>query len=197
MAQRAGSIKRETKETTIEVSLNLDGKGISEIDSRVPFLDHMLDLLAKHGPFDLTVKAQGDLEVDAHHTVEDIAICLGQVFRRNLGDKSGINRFGYSIIPMDEALAMVSVDISGRPHLIYDVDLPIEVVGTFDTTLTADFLHAFVNHAAVTLHIKMLSGRNAHHMIEAIFKGMAKALDMATQIDPRVEGVPSTKGEIE
>lgn len=197
MNGRTSSTKRETKETVIEASLNLDGRGKYEVETPVPFLNHMLELLAKHSLFDLVVRARGDLEVDAHHTVEDIGISLGQVFRKSLGDKSGIQRFGFSIVPMDEALAMVSVDISGRPHLVYDVDLPIEVVGTFDTTLTADFIHAFVNHAAITLHIKMLSGRNAHHMIEAMFKGIARALDMATRINPRVGGVPSTKGEIE
>ncbi|HAW60613.1 MAG TPA: imidazoleglycerol-phosphate dehydratase HisB [Actinobacteria bacterium] len=197
MTKRESAIKRKTEETEIEVYLNLDGRGETKIDTGVPFFDHMLDLLSKHGLFDLTVKAKGDLEVDAHHTVEDVGICLGQAFRQSLGDKKGIARFGFSIVPMDEALALVSLDISGRPHLIYDVELPIELIGSFDTSLAHEFLHALVNHSAVTLHIKLLSGRNAHHIIEAIFKALAKAMSMAVSLEPRRAGeVPSTKGKI-
>jgi imidazoleglycerol-phosphate dehydratase len=196
MTERVGVIKRETKETSIEVSLNLDGKGKTEIETGIPFLNHMLDLLGKHSLYDLKIKAKGDLEVDAHHTVEDVGICLGQAFRKSLGEKKGIRRFGFSIVPMDESLAMVAVDISGRGHLVYDVEIPAEVLGTFDTNLAIEFFHAFVNHAAITLHIKLLAGRNTHHKIEAIFKALAKSLDIATAIDPRIEEIPSTKGEL-
>jgi imidazoleglycerol-phosphate dehydratase len=194
--ERIATIKRRTEETNVEIVLNLDGCGEYEIQTGIPFLNHMLSLLAKHGLFDLKIRARGDLEVDAHHTVEDVGICLGQAFRKALGEKRGIRRFGQSIVPMDEALALVSVDISGRPHLVYDVEMPAKTIGSFDSALTVDFLHAFVNHAAMTLHIRMLSGRNAHHIIEAIFKALAKALEMAAEVNPRVVGVPSTKGEI-
>jgi imidazoleglycerol-phosphate dehydratase len=194
--ERTATIKRQTEETNVEIVLNLDGRGEHNIQTGIPFLNHMLSLLAKHGLFDLKIRAKGDLEVDAHHTVEDVGICLGQAFRKALGEKKGIRRFGQSIVPMDESLALVSVDISGRPHLVYDVEMPAKTIGSFDSTLTVDFLHAFVNHAAMTLHIRMLSGRNAHHIIEAIFKALAKALEMAAEVNPRATGVPSTKGEI-
>ncbi|HDP69866.1 MAG TPA: imidazoleglycerol-phosphate dehydratase HisB [Actinobacteria bacterium] len=194
--QRNSTIKRKTKETDIQIELNVDGQGKADISTGIPFLDHMLDLMTKHGLFDLRVEAKGDLEVDAHHTVEDIGICLGQAFRAGLKDKKGIKRFGYSIVPMDEALAMISVDISGRPHLFFEAEISAEFIGNFDTSLVIEFFHAFVNHFAVTLHVKLLKGRNAHHCVEAIFKGLAKAIDMATQVDPRIEDVPSTKGQI-
>ena len=193
---RSSTIKRKTKETNIQIELKIDGQGRADVSTGIPFLDHMLDLLAKHGLFDLEIQATGDLEVDAHHTVEDIGICLGQAFRAGLKDKKGIRRFGYSLVPMDEALAMTSIDISGRPHLFLEADIPAEYIGNFDTSLVIEFFHAFVNHFAVTLHMKLLAGRNAHHCIEAIFKGLAKAIDMATQIDSRIEDVPSTKGQI-
>lgn len=196
MHKRLASVKRETKETQINLSLNLDGKGEVEVATGIPFLDHMLDLLAKHALFDLHLQAKGDLEVDAHHTVEDVGICLGQAFRKCLGEKEGIRRFGYSILPMDEALSIVAVDISGRAHLVYEVELPQEVIGNFDVDLVHEFFHAFVNHAAITLHIRLLAGSNAHHMVEAIFKGLAKALEQAVTLNPRFEGVPSTKGQI-
>ncbi len=194
--QRSSTIKRKTKETDIQIELNVDGQGKADISTEIPFVDHMLDLLAKHGLFDLKIRAKGDLEVDAHHTVEDIGICLGQAFRAGLKGKKGIRRFGCSILPMDEALAMISIDISGRPHLFFDAEIPAEYIGNFDTSLVIEFFHAFVNHFAVTLHVKLLSGKNAHHCVEAIFKGLAKAVDMATQIDSRMKDVPSTKGEI-
>jgi len=194
--QRSSTIKRKTKETDIQIELNVDGQGKADISTEIPFVDHMLDLLTKHGLFDLKIRAKGDLDVDAHHTVEDVGICLGQAFRAGLKGKKGIKRFGYSILPMDEALTMISIDISGRPHLFFDVEIPAEYIGNFDTSLVIEFFHAFVNHFAVTLHVKLLSGKNAHHCVEAIFKGLAKAVDMATQIDPRLEGIPSTKGEI-
>jgi len=196
MSERAAVISRKTKETAIEVRLNLDGSGKSKVDSGVPFLDHMLNLLSKHSLYDLEIEAKGDLEVDDHHTVEDVGICLGQAFRESLGAKSGLRRFGSAIVPMDEALAMVAVDISGRGHLVYDVDIPPEMLGTFDTNLLIEFFYAFVNHAAITLHITLMVGRNTHHKVEAIFKALAKALDAATTIDPRVQEVPSSKGQI-
>lgn len=192
---REKRIKRQTKETKIDLNLNIDGTGQVSVETGLPFLNHMLKLLGKHARFDLTIEAQGDLEVDAHHTVEDVGIALGQSLRQALGDREGIYRFGYSLVPMDEALAMVSVDISGRPYLSYDVELPAEKLGTFDVDLFVDFFHAFVNHAAITLHIKSLSGRNAHHIIEAVFKGLAKSLQMA--MEQKGGGVPSTKGKLD
>lgn len=195
--KRESVINRKTKETNIEVELNLDGTGKTEIETGIPFLNHMLDLFGKHGLFDLKVTAQGDLDVDSHHTVEDVGICLGQTLRQALGDKKGINRYGFAIVPMDEALALASIDISGRASLVYEVDAPIELIGTFDTSLVHEFMHAFVNHAAITLHLKSLAGKNSHHILEAIFKALARALDMATAIDARrADEVPSTKGEI-
>jgi len=197
MAERAGTLSRKTEETQIEIEFLIDGTGQSQIETGIPFLDHMLTSLARHGLFDLTVKAKGDLEVDPHHTVEDVGIALGQVFRRSLGDKKGIVRFGSSMMVMDEALALVAVDLSGRSWLAWDVTIPAEMIGTFDTDLTHEFMHAFVNHAAITLHVKMLAGTNAHHMIEAVFKGLARSLDAATTLDPRTKSIPSTKGELE
>lgn len=189
---RKAEIRRKTKETSIELYIKIDGGGESEVQTGLPFLDHMLELLAKHSGINLNLKAQGDLEVDAHHTVEDVGIVLGQGFREAIGDRKGINRFGFSIVPMDEALAMVSLDISGRPHLSYQVSLPQEKIGNFEADLFIDFFHAFVNHAAISLHIKSLEGRNAHHIMEAVFKGLAKAVEMA--VKRRDEELPSTKG---
>ncbi|MHB0977267.1 MAG: imidazoleglycerol-phosphate dehydratase HisB [Candidatus Aquicultorales bacterium] len=196
MTQRQSTIKRKTEETAIEIDLKLDGTGKSKIKTGIPFLDHMLTLFTRHGLFDLEVQARGDLEVDDHHTVEDVGICLGQAFRKAWGEKVGIERYGSSALPMDEALVLVAIDISGRPHLVYDVQLPARKTGQFDTSLVVEFLHAFVNHSAVTLHIKMLSGRNTHHILEALFKGMARAFKEASAINPKVAGVPSTKGEL-
>ena len=196
MSERRAVISRKTKETAIEVRLNLDGNGKSKVESGVPFLDHMLNLLSKHSLYDLEIEAKGDLEVDDHHTVEDVGIGLGQALKESLGEKRGLRRFGSAIVPMDEALAMVAVDISGRGHLVYDVDIPPEILGTFDTNLLIEFFYAFVNHAAITLHITLMVGRNTHHKVEAIFKAFAKALDAATTIDPRVAEIPSTKGQI-
>jgi len=193
---RVGSVKRETKETRIELSLNIDGTGDSDISTGIPFFDHMLELFARHGLFDLTVKAVGDLQVDAHHTVEDVGISLGSAMDEALGDKKGINRYGDCQMPMDEVLVAVAVDISGRPHLVYEADLPVEMIGQYDTSLTEEFLRAFVNKAGLTLHIRLVGGGNAHHVVEAVFKGLARALRAACQIDPRVSGVPSTKGTL-
>ncbi|HCH00090.1 MAG: imidazoleglycerol-phosphate dehydratase HisB [Actinomycetota bacterium] len=197
MSRRKSEIKRTTKETDIELVLNLDGTGEVEVDTGIPFFDHMLAMVGKHGLMDLKVKAKGDLEVDGHHTVEDIGICLGQALNEAVGEKKGIRRYGSCIMPMDEALALVALDISGRPYLVYDVELPAEIIGSYDTLLTVEFLQAFANTAAITLHVKMLSGRNAHHMVEAVFKGLARALGEAVEIDPRNAGqIPSTKGRI-
>ncbi len=192
---RKSDIIRKTNETNIELSLNLDGSGRSEIHTGVGFFDHMLTLFASHGMFDLVVKCKGDLEVDAHHTVEDVGICLGKAFAEALGDMKGIKRYDDKIIPMDEALVLVAIDISGRPHLSLDLDVPAKRVGNFDTELVGEFFVSFVRNAKMTLHIRKLSGKNTHHIIEGCFKAFGRALDTATSIDARREGVlPSTKG---
>ena len=193
---RVATIERATRETDITVSLALDGGGVSKIKTGVPFFDHMLDAFGRHGLFDLAVLAIGDLEIDAHHTVEDTGIVLGQAFAEALADKTGITRFGSCTMPMDEALVLAAVDISGRGALYYDVALPIEIIGTFDTTLAKEFLVAFATNAGITLHVRSLAGDNAHHMIEAAFKAVARALKDAVALDPRVSGVPSTKGSL-
>lgn len=193
---RKAVIARKTKETEVTVELNLDGQGRYEIETGLPFFNHMLELFSRHGLFNLKVLAKGDLEVDAHHTVEDVGICLGQALKKALGEKKGISRYGHAVLPMDEALVLVAVDVSGRGQLFYQVDLPIELIGSFDTTLVKEFWQAFVNQAEVTLHLKSLSGYNSHHIIEAVFKGTARALDVATQIDRRSADVPSTKGNL-
>lgn len=192
--ERRADVSRRTKETQIELALDLDGAGKAEIDSPVGFLNHMLDLLARHAAVDLTVRAAGDTEVDLHHTVEDIGICLGQALDQALGDRAGIARFASVAVPMDEALAQVSLDLSGRPFLIYSAAFPGERVGEFETELVEEFLQAFVNHARATLHVGVPYGANDHHMAEAIFKGVARALRAAVAPDPRAGGIPSTKG---
>lgn len=191
---RKHAISRATAETKIELEFALDGEGQANIATGVGFLDHMLVLFASHGLFDLTVQCDGDTEVDDHHTTEDIGIALGQAFHKAIGDKVGIRRYASVSIPMDEALATVHIDISGRPHLVYRVAGLKEKVGTFDTELVQEFFQGFVNHAGVTLHIHVEYGTNTHHMIEAIFKAFARALATASSIDPRVKGIPSTKG---
>jgi imidazoleglycerol-phosphate dehydratase len=191
---RSATITRTTGETDITVEWGLDGSGTTDVATGVPFFDHMLDAFGRHSLSDLTVRATGDLAVDAHHTVEDVGICMGRALAEALGDKRGIARFGDAVIPMDEALVMAAVDVSGRPHLAYDVSLPIEVIGTFDTTLAEEFLRALAINAGLTLHVRSLSGVNAHHIVEAAFKAVARALAEAVALDPRVEGVPSTKG---
>jgi len=193
MSRRA-TIERVTKETRIKLSLALDGSGESKICTSVPFLDHMLNLFARHGFFNLEVEACGDIDIDFHHTVEDIGIVLGEAFKKSLGDKKGIRRYGQASVPMDETLATVSVDISGRPYLVYHVNLPKVKIGEFDVELAREFFQAFVNHSGLNLHINVMYGENVHHIIEACFKAFARAMDMATQMDPRVEGVMSTKG---
>jgi imidazoleglycerol-phosphate dehydratase len=193
---RSASITRETRETQITVTLDLDGGGKVAVATGVPFFDHMLDAFGRHGLFDLTVDAKGDLEIDAHHTVEDVGIVLGQAISQALADKSGITRYGSSTLPMDEALVLAAIDISGRGALYYDVSLPIEIIGTFDTTLAKEFFTALATNAGITLHVGTLAGDNAHHIIEAAFKAVARALAAAVALDPRVSGVPSTKGAL-
>lgn len=191
---RKHAISRDTAETKIELDLLIDGEGKGKIDTGVGFLDHMLVLFNGHGLFDLDVTCDGDIEVDQHHTTEDIGIALGQAFKEALGDKVGITRYASVSIPMDEALATVHIDISGRAHFVYRVDGLKDKVGNFDTELVQEFFQGFVNHAGVTLHIQVEYGTNTHHMIEAIFKAFARALDVASMLNPRVKGVPSTKG---
>ena len=191
---RIANIERVTNETRIRLELNVDGCGKGAICTSVPFLDHMLNLFARHGLFDLTVEASGDIDIDFHHTVEDIGIVLGEAFKQALGDKKGIRRYGQATVPMDETLASVAIDISGRPYLVYHVTLPKVKIGEFDVELAREFFQAFVNHCGLNLHINVMYGDNVHHIIEACFKAVARAMDVATQLDPRVEGVMSTKG---
>jgi imidazoleglycerol-phosphate dehydratase len=191
---RQYEISRKTNETSIELGFTVDGEGKNQIDTGVPFMNHMLDLFAKHGHFDLQVKADGDIEIDDHHTTEDIGICLGIALKEALGDKKGIRRYGNSFVPMDETLAQVVIDLSNRPHLEFRAQSPQSTVGTFDTELVHEFLWKFALEARMNLHVILHYGMNTHHMIEAIFKALGKALDEATSIDPRVKGVPSTKG---
>lgn len=194
MTARIASIKRDTTETQIELGLNLDGEGKRELEIPVPFLRHMLDLFAKHGGFDLTINAQGDIDIDDHHTVEDIGIALGQAFKQAIGDKAGIRRYGNRFTPMDEALAQVTIDISGRSFLVFNAEFPKEYVGTFNTELVEEFFRAFVGNAGVTLHINVHYGTNTHHMIEGVFKAFGGALSEAVFRDPNIKGIPSTKG---
>ncbi|NUM53109.1 MAG: imidazoleglycerol-phosphate dehydratase HisB [Candidatus Hydrogenedentes bacterium] len=194
---RTAQISRETKETKINLSVAIDGAGAIDATTGIGFFDHMLTHIAKHGLFDLTVNAKGDLEIDAHHTVEDVGICLGKAFAQALGDMKGIARFGHAVVPMDEALVEVAIDFSGRPFLVFEADLPRGKVGEFDSELTEEFFRAFAVNSRTTLHIVLRYGSNLHHCIEGIFKAFARALDRATQLDPRVTGVPSTKGMLE
>ncbi|MDR6555036.1 imidazoleglycerol-phosphate dehydratase HisB [Paenibacillus qinlingensis] len=191
---RSASVARRTNETDIKLSFDVDGTGISELQTDVPFLNHMLDLFTKHGIFNLKVDAKGDIEIDDHHTVEDIGICLGQTLREALGDKKGIKRYASVFVPMDEALAQVVIDISNRPHFEYRAEYPTANVGSFETQLVKEFLWKFALEARITLHVIVHYGDNTHHMIEGVFKALGRALDEATTIDPRVQGVPSTKG---
>ena len=193
---RQAQVTRNTNETQISVSLNLDGSGKSQLATGVGFLDHMLDQVARHGVFDLEVSAQGDLHIDAHHTVEDIGITLGQAFAKAIGDKAGVRRYGHAYVPLDEALSRVVVDLSGRPGLDIKIDFVRARIGDFDVDLVREFFHGFVNHALVTLHIDNLKGDNAHHQAETAFKAFGRALRMAVELDPRVVGVPSTKGSL-
>ncbi len=191
---RRAEIERKTAETQISIKLNLDGEGTCDIATGIGFLDHMLTLLAKHSFMDLTVKAKGDLEVDSHHTVEDIGIVLGEALREALGDKAGIHRYGNSFIPMDETLAQVCLDFSGRPFLVFGAEIPKIQLGNYDTEMTEEFFRAVAVHCGLTLHIRVLYGSNVHHIIEAIFKAFARAVAEAAAVDPRVKGVMSSKG---
>ena len=193
---RTAEVTRKTGETDIQIKLDLDGSGVCDIDTGVPFFDHMLNAFGRHGQFDLTVHAVGDVEVDAHHTVEDAGIVLGEAFCQALGDKAGIARFASSTIPMDETLVMAAVDISGRGQAYCDLPLPTERVGSFDTELAVEFFYAFARDAKLTLHVRELAGENSHHIIEAAFKATGRAMRFACEMDPRVKGVPSTKGTL-
>lgn len=195
-AKRKAEFCRKTKETEISVKINLDGSGSSSVSSGIPFIDHMLELFAKHGFFDLEVKAKGDLEIDCHHTMEDLGLTLGTALAEALGDKAGIRRYGSCILPMDEALALVALDLSGRPYLVYDLLPPAGRIKDLDTALFREFFQAFCVKAGMNLHIQMLKGEEVHHVFEAVFKALAKALDMAVTLDPRVKGVLSTKGSL-
>ena len=195
--ERRADFVRKTKETDITLSLNLDGKGDAEIDTGVGFFNHMLEGFARHGFFDLDVKVTGDLEVDCHHTIEDAGIVLGTVIKKALGDKKGIRRFGSCILPMDETLVLCAIDLSGRPYLVFDADFTSERVGDMDTEMVKEFFYAVSYTAGMNLHIKVLEGGNQHHMIEAMFKAFARALDEAVSFDPRIKDVLSTKGSLE
>jgi imidazoleglycerol-phosphate dehydratase len=191
---RRANVARKTKETDISVSVNLDGTGTHTIETTIPFLDHMLSLMSKHGLIDTKIKARGDTEIDYHHTVEDLGIVLGKAIKQALGDMKGISRYGQASVPMDETLASVSLDISGRPYLVYRVEFPKKgKLRNFDPDLIEDFLQAFVSNSGITLHVSIPYGRNTHHIIEAIFKALGRALRQAVTLDPRVKGVPSTK----
>ena len=197
MTQRQASVERNTLETQIQVTVNLDGSGASRFDTGVAFLEHMLDQVARHGLVDLDIQAKGDLHIDAHHTVEDIGITLGQAFAQAVGDKKGLVRYGFAYVPLDEALSRVVIDFSGRPGLVYNVKFTRATIGEFDVDLFHEFFQGFVNHANVTLHIDNISGTNAHHIAETVFKAFGRAVRMALTADPRMSGImPSTKGSL-
>ena len=196
MEQRIGSCARKTKETDISVTINLDGQGCNNINTGLPFFDHMLDGFARHGLFDLDIRVKGDVEVDSHHTIEDAGIVLGQAIANALGDKAGIKRYGYFILPMDETLALCAVDLSGRPYLKYDADFTVPRLGGMDTEMVREFFYAVSYSAAMNLHVKILESGNNHHMAEAMFKAFGKALDMAVSLEPRIKDVWSTKGTL-
>lgn len=196
MTSRQASVVRNTRETQIQITLDLDGTGQAELSTGIPFFDHMLDQVVRHGALDLTLNANGDLDIDDHHTVEDVGITLGQAFAQAIGDKAGILRYGHAYVPLDEALSRVVLDLSGRPGLFYRVDYPRSHIGRFDVDLLREFFQGFVNHAQVTLHIDSLTGDNAHHVAETVFKAFGRALRMACTPDERMTGIPSTKGAL-
>ena len=197
MTERKATVKRDTLETRIEVTVNLDGTGASRFQTGLPFLDHMMDQIARHGMIDIDIQAEGDLHIDAHHTAEDIGITLGQAVVKAIGDKRGIRRYGHAYVPLDEALSRVVIDFSGRPGLEYYIDFPRARIGDFDVDLFREFFQGFVNHALVSLHIDNLRGRNAHHIAETVFKAFGRAVRMALEMDPRMQGImPSTKGSL-
>ena len=193
---RTASVERKTRESDVRVEIDLDGEGEYRVSTGIPFLDHMLESLARHALFDLQLVAKGDLAVDTHHTVEDVGITLGQAVRRALGDSVGIRRYGFQVLPMAEAKVEVSVDVSNRPYLVYRVDLANDRIGGFDATLTEDFLYAFAQNAGLDLHVELRYGKSPHHVVEAIFKGLARALRIAVERDPRVKGLPTVKGSL-
>jgi imidazoleglycerol-phosphate dehydratase len=193
---RSAVVDRTTKESDVHIELGLDGTGVVEVDTGVPFFDHMVSQLGKHGGFDLVVRTRGDLDVDAHHSVEDTSIALGQALREALGDKAGIRRFGDALVPLDETLVQAAVDLSGRPYVVHDEPVLVELIGSYDTTLTRHIWESFTASAQICLHVRVLSGRNAHHVVEAQFKAVARALRDAVALDARVAGVPSTKGTL-
>lgn len=195
-ARRAAEIVRKTRETDIRLALALDGRGQADVKTGVGFLDHMLELFARHALVDLTVGCTGDLHVDAHHTTEDVGICLGQAIDRALGDRAGVRRYGHAVLPMDETLVTVAVDLGGRPYWVWNVTMPTERVGDFDSELAADFWQAVATQGRMNLHILLHHGRNTHHVIEAVFKGAARAIRQAIEVDPRDPGIPSTKGTL-
>ena len=195
-AARSATLERKTRETDVRVEIDLDGRGEYEIATGIPFFDHMLESFAKHGLFDLRITAKGDLEVDTHHTVEDVGIALGEALREALGDAAGIRRFGSAVLPMSEAKVEVSVDVSNRAYLVYRVELANDRIGSFDASLTQDFLYAFAQNAGLDLHVELRYGKNPHHVVEAIFKGTARALRDAVERDPRVKGLPTVKGAL-
>ena len=194
MTTRIATVRRQTRETQIDLTLNLDGTGVADVDTGVGFFDHMLTQLAKHGLFDISLKCVGDLHIDAHHTVEDVGLAIGQAFAEALGTKQGIRRYGDATVPMDECLATAAVDLSGRPFLVWNADVPNELLGTFSTSLAEEFWRAVSSSGKLTLHVVLHHGRNAHHIIETIFKATARALRSACEADPRGQGIPSTKG---
>ena len=194
---RQATIQRKTSETEVSVAMNLDGKGEGCIDTSVPFLNHMLNLFARHGLLDLTIRSQGDIQIDDHHLVEDVGICLGQTVRKALGDRKGISRYGMALVPMDESLCSVAMDLSGRPYMIWHAELGEARIGEFDPALLREFFKSFSDHSGITLHINLIYGTNSHHMAEAIFKAFARAFRAAVAMDERVEGVLSTKGSLE
>lgn len=197
MSSRTANVERNTLETQISAQINIDGAGEGKIETGIPFLNHMLDQVVRHGQFDITLEAKGDLEVDAHHTVEDTGITLGQAFNQALGDKKGVRRYGHAYVPLDEALSRVVIDFSGRPGLEYRVDYPRARIGDFDVDLVYEFLQGFVNHAQVTMHVDNLAGSNAHHIAETIFKALGRAMRFACEMDPRMsDKLPSTKGAL-
>src|ERR1700712_3906921 len=193
---RTAVISRKTKESDVYVELDIDGTGQASSTTGVPFFDHMVEQLGKHAGFDLTVRTEGDLHIDAHHTVEDTSLALGSALKEALGDKSGLRRFGDALVPLDEALVQVAVDLSGRPYLVHEETMPVELIGTYDTSLTRHIFESIVASAQICLHVKVLSGRNAHHIVEAQFKAFARSLRDAVALDPRVTGIPSTKGAL-
>jgi len=193
---RFARVQRTTKESDVLVELEIDGTGVADVDTGVPFFDHMLAQLGKHGGLDLTVRTKGDLEIDAHHTVEDTSLAVGQALREALGDKAGIRRYGDSLVPLDEALVQCAVDLSGRPYLVHNEPELIELIGSYDTTLTKHIFESIVAEARITLHVNVLAGRNAHHVVETQFKAFSRALRTAVELDPRVVGIPSTKGSL-